>query len=71
MALLASLGEPGSDVIGVSRSVVIRQMAAHAGRGGDFVVVVDVAIGAQPRRHRVQPSQGEAGDRVVKGSAQP
>ncbi len=53
MALLASLREIRSHVIRVSGSLVIGQVATHAGGIGDVVVVVDVAIRTLARRHSV------------------
>ena len=46
-------------------------MAGHAGGAGQAVVIVDVAVGAQPRRHRVQTGQSEARGRVVEHAIGP
>lgn len=40
--------------------VEIGLMAADAGRIGDVVVIVDVAVAALTRRNGVIPSQGES-----------
>ena len=53
VALIAGLREIRRDVIRVRRPLKVLQMAADAGARREVVVVVDVAIGAQPRRHRV------------------
>ena len=53
MALLAGLGEIRHHVIRIRRPLVVLQVARHASRVGQVVVVVDVAVGALPRRHRV------------------
>ena len=46
----------------------ILQVAAHAGRGVEVVVVVDMAIGAGARRNGVQASERESGAVVVERS---
>ena len=71
MALVAGLREIRADVIGIRRSLVVLQVTAHAGRGIEAVVVVDVAIGASPRRNRVQSSKGEPGAVVIERGIEP
>ena len=71
VALLASLREASSDVVGVFRALVICQMTAYAGRVGYVVVVVDVAIGAHPWRIRVRIGQRKSGGCVVEFGVQP
>ena len=51
----------------ICRALEVFQLAAHACRGADRVVFVDVAIGACPRRHCVHAGEGEAGIVVIKG----
>jgi len=53
VALVACLREVRGDVTRIRRSLVILQVARHASRAGEVVVVVDVAVGTLPRRHRV------------------
>ena len=55
----------------VRRVVVIGLVAADAGRRQRRVVVVDVAVGAHPRRHRVRAGQGERRGVVVKRGVRP
>ena len=59
VALLAGGGEAGVRH-GSGGIVVIGLMATNAGGDGDVVVVVDVTIGALPRRHSVCAGQREA-----------
>jgi len=66
VALVAGLREIGSDVIGARRSLVVLQVAAHAGARVQRVVVVDVAVGAGAWRDCVQSGQGEAGCGMIK-----
>ena len=67
MAGLASLREAASHVVRIRRVLEIRQVARDAGRGGQVVVVVDVAIRALPRRHRVRAGQREVHHGVIEG----
>ena len=66
VALLTGLREASGNVIRVCRGLKILQMAGDAGRAGQVVVVVDVAIEADPRRIGVRIGQREANRVVVK-----
>ena len=65
VALITALRKVRRDVIGIRGSLVILQVAADAGRGGQVVVVVDVAIGALPRRNCMHAGQGEGCEGVI------
>jgi len=71
VALVAGLGKIRRDVIGVSRSLVILQVASHAGRAIQVVIVVDVAIGTGTRWDSVQSGEREASAVVIKGGIEP
>lgn len=58
-------------MVGICRALVILQVASHAGCVVERVVVVDVAIGALPRRHGVQPSQRKTSRGVIELSVGP
>ena len=57
VAGFASLREPATHVIRVGGSLEILQVTRHAGRAGQVVVVIDVAIGTLPRRNRMRARQ--------------
>ena len=67
MALIAGLREVRCDVVGVRRPLIILEVAGHAGRAVQAVVVVHVAIGASSRWHRVHSSQHKSRTAVIKG----
>ena len=71
MALLAGLRKTRSDVVGIRCSLEVRQMAAHACRSADRVVVVDVTIAALPGRHGVHSGERESGRIVVECGIRP
>src|SRR5579862_9887431 len=71
MALIARLREIRGDVIRIGRPLVILEVAAHASRTGEVVVVVDVAVCALPGRHGVPATQWKSNRRVVEGRVEP
>ena len=71
MALVASLGEIGRNVIRISGALVVLQVTSHARGGVQAVVVVDMAVRALPRGNRVQSGEREAGAAVVEGRVRP
>ena len=58
-------------MVRILRSLVIRRVAGYAGRVGQVVVVLLVAIGALPRGHGMHPCQGEAGGAVIELGIRP
>ena len=71
VAGLAGLREAQLHMIRVIRALVIVQMARPAGRVGQVVVVVLMAVRTLPRWHPVRSGQRKAGRRVVKLGIQP
>ena len=71
VALVAGLREVCCHVIRVCRSLVVLQVAAHASRCIQAVIIVDVAVSAGAWRHRVQTSEREARTGVVEGGVHP
>jgi len=53
VALIASLGEVCADVVRIGGALVILEVTGYARRAVQAVVIVDVAIGAGPRRNCV------------------
>ena len=71
VARVASLREVRGYVIRIRCALKVGQVASHAGRAIQVVVVVDVAVCTQTRWHRVQAGQREPGAVVVEGRVQP
>lgn len=71
MALRASLGKVGRDVVRIRRSPIVLQVTAHAGRAGEVEVVVDVAVTALTRRDGMSAGQWEAHRAVIKIRVEP
>ena len=64
---LACLREAAGYVIWVRGALKVLQVARNASGAGQVVVVVDVAVGALPRRHGMSTSQCEIDHRVIEG----
>ena len=71
VALPAALREIGRYVIRICRPLVILQVAGNAGRAGQVVIVIDVAITTLPWRHGMHAGQGKSGQRVIKRRIRP
>ncbi len=67
VAQFAGSREPGGNVIYRAHcSVVVVLMAGDTCGAVQFVVAVDMAIGALPRRYSVHPGQSKSGAAVIK-----
>jgi len=71
VALIAPLGEIRRHVIRVGRSLVVLQVAGHASRAGQVVVVINVTVAALPRGNRVHTGEGKVGEVVVERGVGP
>lgn len=71
VALAAVGGKVGGHVIRVGRLLIILQVAANAGGGGQVVVVGSVAVGALARRHGVRVGQRKSHQVVIEFRIQP
>src|SRR5579863_6936053 len=68
---VAGLREALLRVVWIIRVLVIRQMAGHAGRTRQVVVIVDMAIGALPRRDSMSAGKREIHHRVIERCRRP
>ena len=71
VTLIAGLREVRRDVVRVRRALVVLEMAADAGRSGQVVIVVDVAISALARRNRVESGQRKSRGVVIERRIHP
>jgi hypothetical protein len=70
MAQIAGLREACRDVVWIVGSVVVSEVAGTAGRAGQLVVIVDVALTAL-RTGQVEPGQRPAGGGVIELAIRP
>ena len=66
VALLAALRKIRCHMVRIGGSLIVLQVTAHAGGGGEAVIVSDMAIGALTWRHGVHAGQREFRCIVVK-----
>src|ERR1700758_5035701 len=71
MASVAGLRESAGNVVGIRCALKILQVARHAGGGIQSVVVVNVAIGASPRRNGMKSGQRETGAVMIERRIRP
>ena len=58
-------------MIWIGSRLIILQMAIHASRAGEIVVVVDMTVRALPWRHGVAGGQGKSDGAVIELGVQP
>ena len=66
MALLAGLREARTHVVWIRGALKVFQVARYARGAGQFVVVIEVAIGTRARRNGMRARQSESRSRVIK-----
>ena len=71
VTLLAGLRKIRRDVVRIGRSLIVLQVAADASVRRQVVVVIDMAVGTLPRRHRVHSRQREIRAVVIKRGVRP
>ncbi len=68
---VARLGETACHMVRIRRALEIFQVTGHAGRAGQVVVVVNVAVGALTRRNCVRTGQHKIHKRMIKSCRLP
>ena len=71
VALRTIVGEVAGNVVGVCRGLKIFQMASRTRGSAQVVIVVDVAVCAFTRGHRMSTGQQETSRGVIKLSVEP
>jgi len=71
VALLAGLREVSGDVVRIRGRLIILQVATDAGRAGEVVVVINVAVGAQPGRDCVAAGKRKSHRVVIESGIKP
>jgi hypothetical protein len=65
MTLIARLRKAGRNVIGIRGALVVLEVATHACRGYQIESIVEVAVSALSRRHRMSAGQRKSRGRVI------
>ena len=71
MAEITGLGERGAYVIRICGPLIVFQMASNTSSTSEVVVIVEVAVGALPRRHAVAAGQGKSDGAVIELGVEP
>ena len=71
VARVARLWERTRNMVRIRGGLEVLQVTRHTGRSAEVVVIVGVAVGAAPRRHRMCSRQYKVHERVIESCRRP